>query len=296
MSQSAIPAQKRQAFTLVELLVVIGIIALLISILLPSLAKARQTAVQVQCAANLRQVGAALFMYNNDFKKIPAAWEGGSMWAFALAPQLGGVISGGSGVYSPKVLQCPDAMAPKTTGIDGAGAGGWWGRVNMYSANPRLVVQLNDADGANGGKPVQRRSLESVRNASDKAIAWDGPHAYVSWEANSFGMAYPDNRNLDGNSWWGNHRFIDPPPTSYNTAYMDMPPTVGENGYHGTNLATAISTIKQYNQDLQNYTKCMMRYRHKENTSMNVLYVDGHVEGKAIGEFKRKELCVNLQK
>jgi prepilin-type N-terminal cleavage/methylation domain-containing protein len=61
-------AARRRGFTLVELLVVIGIIALLISILLPALNKARESANRTKCMANMKQVMTALMNYCTDNK------------------------------------------------------------------------------------------------------------------------------------------------------------------------------------------------------------------------------------
>lgn len=92
MEQQPLPrsAKERKAFTLVELLVVIGIIALLISILLPALNKARESAKLIQCASNMRQIGQAFQMY--------AAQERG--W---LPPAMSSVYRSTGGLRGPLV-------------------------------------------------------------------------------------------------------------------------------------------------------------------------------------------------
>jgi prepilin-type processing-associated H-X9-DG protein/prepilin-type N-terminal cleavage/methylation domain-containing protein len=85
-------ASKRTGFTLVELLVVIGIIALLISILLPALSKARSSAQTMACLSNLRTMGQAVAMYAGEHKQClpyPTTTLGeGLLWFNVLDPYL----------------------------------------------------------------------------------------------------------------------------------------------------------------------------------------------------------------
>jgi prepilin-type N-terminal cleavage/methylation domain-containing protein/prepilin-type processing-associated H-X9-DG protein len=114
----------RCGFTLVELLVVIGIIALLLSILIPALARAQKQARSVKCMSNLRQIGLANAMYQaahkgsfpvNMWYYVPSGgtqMQGDETWDCKLALYLNikplkadGTYGGAK--YAAAVLQCP---------------------------------------------------------------------------------------------------------------------------------------------------------------------------------------------
>ena len=75
-AMQAMRGEKRAAFTLVELLTVIGIITILIGILLPVLSRVREAGRRTQCGAQLRQIGVGLHRYFNEYKALPARFDG----------------------------------------------------------------------------------------------------------------------------------------------------------------------------------------------------------------------------
>ncbi len=88
MSKESIQARRRSespaAFTLIELLIVIAIIALLVGLLLPAIGKARETARQAVCQSNARQMVVAVNMYAGDFKDQTWAAQGWGRWGRPL--------------------------------------------------------------------------------------------------------------------------------------------------------------------------------------------------------------------
>jgi len=118
-------ARRSSAFTLVELLVVIGIIAVLIAILLPALSSARKQARLVACASNMRQIAAAAIMYCGDNKGyLPPRYEAGR------APINAAVQTGGNTLFTNYMLMWNSTSNQVGSNIGALILGGYLGAVN----------------------------------------------------------------------------------------------------------------------------------------------------------------------
>ena len=164
--------RKSKAFTLVELLVVIGIIALLISILMPTLNRARAAARKAQCLSNMRQVGMGLQMYTIENKTwLPPVHrtigtyddvaDFGEETVYIPFPNfLGSLIPYMQG--NRKVFICPE---PESTEMAGAGPG------------TGAITEKSDTNYL-GNAAVMGRKVTKIRKSSEIIYLQEMPHRW----------------------------------------------------------------------------------------------------------------------
>src|ERR1700722_15209651 len=222
-----ISPRKAKGFTLVELLVVIGIIALLISILLPALNKARQDANLIGCQANLRSMGQALSIYVSESKGyLPygeiatgQSWESGPppsnefawFWMFTLSQYMNRNLLGSDGLVhnlSP-VFRDYDTIPDSNANY-----------ISHYTCNPRIFPSNFLGNGgdelpvvfSNGNSPMIPNSeihplrLSAIRTPSVFLI-WCAPQCrdYPMVGGND---TFPLALSLDGNQFAFNYCFV----------------------------------------------------------------------------------------
>ena len=117
---------------MIELLVVIAIIAILAAMLLPALAKSKDKAVGISCMNNVKQMGLALILYEQDTGEVPRCWpsfptpKGNKLWYYMIQPYLGKSVKDfGMGVFI-----CPGTSKRKRTND--------WKDVYNYAMNSKF--------------------------------------------------------------------------------------------------------------------------------------------------------------
>lgn len=154
---------RRRGFTLVELLVVVGVIAVLIALLLPALSRARAVAQRTACLSALRQLGAATQMYLNEHKDwhMPVKWgwsPPGAGWPSAPPPPLPPT--------SPAKPWFVNEVVARYLGLVGNN-----GRAPYGLVCPRATLALDEANGQgymlqrSWGYNVQGLPWADLRNA-----------------------------------------------------------------------------------------------------------------------------------
>ena len=217
---------RRRAFTLVELLVVIGVIAILIAILLPVLNRAREGGFRVQCLSNVRQIGVAFMLYANDNKgrlpKDPASIGAGPRWSDWIYWQERGtsrklddsiVVRYLGTPVNPGLLRCPSDDV-NNRGSNNGGVPTWGNYRYSYAVNTLVTNTVSSLALAR----AKRVSEKVLLVEEDERTIDDGHWVATGIPATNYlAIRHDRNRILpdDGNNWFrnldrrGNVTFLD---------------------------------------------------------------------------------------
>jgi len=214
--------KQREGFTLIEVLVVVAIIALLIAVILPGLAQARQLARGTRCRAHVRQLGIGMNMYLDQYRTYPGhQWilsKGGQelrvRWCQAMARLLAGYA----------VQACPSVPD--------------WdvGRNNSYGYNYKYLGSSRQND-VSPTAPWERFPVRQLRAPSDTIAFGD---------SDGTGWKKPHVRDTKDKDMWGNHGYtLDPthiPVHSEHTYNVEADGSVVFEAYAWKNHRTYVST------------------------------------------------------
>jgi prepilin-type processing-associated H-X9-DG protein/prepilin-type N-terminal cleavage/methylation domain-containing protein len=211
-----------RAFTLVELLVVVGIIALLVAILMPALARARKEAQAVQCGSNLRQIGQAVQIYMIQNKGYISRFSNSTNWqnpakkTEMIDPTnydkaYWGVIYAVTAKLPKDLFHCPSAVLGQNAdgltfdqgSIYTSYSQNCYGGQNSGFSDARRVTLFGNKDEIALFNRVngiwEGRNQSRIRHSSKTIFAWDGYESVTDGNGDVFfnwsQWATPDRTN-----------------------------------------------------------------------------------------------------